>query len=74
MFPTLQLNDVLDLITYLLKRGGASDDWSYDQDKADSTIISILDQTGISLDGSEDFVSEKYAAGPHCHWYNIMLF
>ncbi len=66
-------NDQPYFVSYLLRRGGTSDDWSYDQDKADSTIISILGQTGISLDGTEDFISKKYAAGHHKHWYHIML-
>lgn len=59
-------------LTYVLRRGGVSDDWSYDQDKVDSSVVDILGQVGIDLGGSEEFVSRRVAAFPR-HWYSIRL-
>lgn len=61
------------LVTYNLMRLGNSEDWLYEQYKADSLVINILNSVGIFFDGSEESTSGKYAMGPNAKWFNIEL-
>jgi len=61
------------VVTYLLRRGGSSDDWSYKQEKVDSTFKQIVERTGIVLDGSECLLSLQWSAGPYACWYYLQM-
>lgn len=60
-------------VAYELERLGTSADWSYEQNKADSLILSVLENIGIDVTEEASFKSDKYAMASN-HWYNIELY
>lgn len=61
------------VITYLLRRQGTSDDWTYDQEEVNSHVRYVLTQVGITSDGSEDFSSHQCAGISVGHYYDILI-
>lgn len=59
------------VITYFLKRFGESDGWLYDQDEANSKVQTVLEEMGVSFDGTETLVSEEFSIDQDNRWYDI---